>query len=116
MMSSNSLMSFIEPASGPLVEKSIHDGVGDRAIKPFVGLSPARPQNAAGILTDPPPSVAVAIGTSPATSAAPLPPLDPPGVHSGAHGLRVSPKSRFVVKPSKAHSGTFACPTTIAPA
>ena len=39
----------------------------------------------------------VARGTSPAASAAPAPPLDPPGVRSRFHGLRVGPCSTEVV-------------------
>ena len=35
--------------------------MGSRPITPFVGLRPAKPQNAAGIRIEPPPSVAVAI-------------------------------------------------------
>ena len=40
---------------------------------------------------DPAPSVAKAIGTSPAATAAALPPLEPPGVRCGSQGLRVTP-------------------------
>jgi hypothetical protein len=42
---------------------------------------------------DPPPSVACAAGTIPAATAAPAPPLDPPALRSGFHGLRVGPNS-----------------------
>ena len=38
------------------------------------------PQNAAGIRTEPPPSVPSASCPSPAATAAEAPPLDPPGV------------------------------------
>ncbi len=89
---------------------------GVAADNPAVGFSPTRPQKAAGIRIDPPPSVPVASGARPAASAAPLPPLEPPGDHSMAQGLPVSPKSRFEVKPSNANSGRFVLPTTIAPA
>ena len=40
---------------------------------------------------EPPPSPAEAIGTRPAATAAPLPPLEPPGVRCGFQGLRVTP-------------------------
>ena len=103
-------------ASGPLVDRSIHDGMGSRPISPPVGFSPTSPQNAAGMRIDPPPSVPVASGTRPAASAAALPPLEPPGDQSKAHGSCVSPNSRFDVNPSNANSGRFVLPTTIAPA
>jgi hypothetical protein len=51
----------------------------------------------AGSRTEPPPSLAVAIGTTPPAIAADEPPLEPPGVRSRSHGLRVGPKSRFFV-------------------
>ena len=89
-------------------------GRGRRARR--VGFRPTRPQNAAGMRIDPPPSVPVASGAMPAASAAPLPPLEPPGDQSRAHGSRVSPNSRFDVNPSKANSGRFVLPTTTAPA
>jgi hypothetical protein len=40
---------------------------------------------------DPPPSLAPAIGTIPAATAAAAPPDDPPGVCARFHGLRVTP-------------------------
>ena len=62
-----------------------------RPMAPIVGLYPTSPQQLAGMRTEPPPSDDVASGTSPAASAAALPPLDPPGDRSGFHGLRVVP-------------------------
>ena len=62
----------------------------DRSSPP-VGFSPTSPQKAAGMRIEPPPSVPVASGARPAEIAAPAPPLEPPGDHSCAHGLRVSP-------------------------
>ena len=49
-------------------------------------------------------------------SAAPLPPLEPPGDQSIAQGFRVSPNSSFDVYPSNANSGRFVLPITTAPA
>ena len=40
---------------------------------------------------DPPPSLPWASGNMPAATAAAAPPLDPPGVRVGSHGLRVIP-------------------------
>ncbi len=43
--------------------------------------------------SEPAASVACAIGTTPAATAAAEPPLDPPALRSGLHGLRVAPYS-----------------------
>jgi hypothetical protein len=67
------------PTSGP-------DGIRAR-----VGLSPNRPQHAAGMRIEPPPSEACAAGTIPAATAAAAPPLDPPVVRSRFQGLRHGP-------------------------
>ncbi len=64
---------------------------------PLVGLSPTSPQSDAGIRIEPPPSVAVAIATRPAASAAAEPPLEPPVDSAGFHGFRVTPVSSFAV-------------------
>jgi hypothetical protein len=60
-------------------------------MRPRWGLRPNRPQLAAGIRIEPPPSPAEAIETIPEATAAPLPPLDPPGLRCGSQGLRVTP-------------------------
>ena len=65
---------------------------------------------------EPPPSLAVAIGTSPAATAAAAPPLDPPGEWAGFHGLCVAPKARGSVTGSRPNSGVFDLPTMIRPA
>ncbi len=89
--------SSTEVASGPSVDRSIQSGIGRRPISPPDGLMPASPHSAAGIRIEPPPSVAVASGTIPAASAAPEPPLEPPGDHRSAQGLRVTPNRLLVV-------------------
>ncbi len=43
--------------------------------------------------SEPAASVAWAIGTTPAATAAPAPPLDPPALRAGSQGLRVAPYS-----------------------
>ena len=53
-----------------------------------VGLSPNRPQQDAGMRIEPPPSVACATGSMPATTAAAAPPDEPPGECSRFQGLR----------------------------
>src|SRR5205823_7421390 len=74
------------PASGPI------------GLRARVGLSPKRPQQEAGIRMDPPPSVACAMGTMPAATAAAEPPLEPPELCPGFQGLRVGPKRRGSVE------------------
>ena len=51
---------------------------GPVTMRPRVGFNPIKPLKLAGILIEPPPSPAVAIGTNPAFTAAPDPPDDPP--------------------------------------
>src|SRR5690348_8573466 len=74
------------------------------------------PQNAAGLRIDPPPSVPSARGPSPAATAAPAPPDDPPGVRSRFQGLRVTPNTRLSVIPTQPNVGVFVLPSRIAPA
>ena len=62
-----------------------------RDTRPREGLRPTRPQAAAGIRIEPPPSLAWASGTIPAATAAAEPPLDPPGERSRSHGFRAGP-------------------------
>src|SRR5439155_19577028 len=114
--SRRSRRSSTDTASGPQVVRSGHESERSRPITPLVGLIPASPQKAAGIRTDTPVSVAVAIGAMPAAIAVPDPPLGPPGDHSGDQGLRVTPNRRLAVKPSQANSGVFVFPTGMAPA
>ncbi len=44
--------------------------------------------------SDPPPSEPWATGASPAATAAAAPPLDPPAVYAGSHGLRAGGATR----------------------
>ncbi|MCY1384729.1 hypothetical protein D9M69_730220 [compost metagenome] len=55
---------------------------------PRPGLRPTRPQAAAGIRTEPPPSDPGANGSSFAATAAALPPEEPPELRLSAWGLR----------------------------
>src|SRR5688572_29264664 len=87
-----------------------------RLTRQYVGLSPTIPQHAAGLRIDPPVSVPVAPGQRNAATAAPEPPLEPPGERSRAHGLRVGPyQGLFVVEPA-ANSCVLHLPMGIAPA
>ena len=82
----------------------------------MVGLRPTSPHIDAGMRTDPPPSDEVAIGTSPAASAAADPPLEPPGERSRFHGLFVEPKTGLVVAAVQPYAGVFDLPIGMAPA
>src|SRR5262245_9673498 len=74
------------------------------------------PQSAAGCRIDPPCSEPAAGGTRPAAQAPAGPPLDPPGMRSSAHGLRVTPNAEFSVDDPIANSSQFVFPTMTAPA
>src|SRR5919109_1032774 len=81
-----------------------------------VGRNPTTPQHDAGMRMDPPVSPPRATVQSPAATAAPLPPLEPPGVMPSRHGFCVEPKIAFVVPIDAASSGTFVFPSTAIPA
>src|SRR6266567_349519 len=59
------------------------------------GLNPATPQYAAGLITEPPVWLPIAIGTMPAATPAAEPDDEPPGVWAGLRGLRVAAGSRL---------------------
>ena len=61
---------------------------GPRLIRPRDTLIPNSPQTLAGMRTEPPPSLPCAKGTSPAATAAPAPPLEPPAERLRSHGVR----------------------------
>src|SRR3989440_3551591 len=115
--SSSSALSATVRASGPYVLRPSQcspSGIFDT--RPRVGFIPTRPQHAAGIRIDPPPSEPVANGTRPAATADADPPEDPPGVRSGLQGLRVIPVASLAVHGKMVSSGTFVIPIGIAPA
>ncbi len=64
---------------------------GPSLVRWRLGFSPTRPQLEAGMRIEPPPSLAWAIGTMPAATAAAEPPLEPPAERSVSQGLRVGP-------------------------
>src|SRR5205823_12244240 len=74
------------------------------------------PQKDAGWRIEPPVSEPIASGARRAATAAADPPLDPPGVRSSAHGLRVAPNAEFSVDEPIANSSQLVLPTTMAPA
>ena len=83
---------------------------------PTVGLSDVMPQQCAGLRSEPPMSLPRPIGLMPDAIAAASPPLDPPAVTSGFHGLRVRPCSCEWVWTRRPKSGRFVRANGIAPA
>ena len=65
---------------------------------------------------DPPMSLPWATATIPDATAAPDPPLDPPGEWSRFQGLRVGPYASGSVVVDSASSGRFVLPTITNPA
>ncbi len=107
-----------ERTSGPTTSKS-NRSCGRppaRGTRPRDGFNPISPVYAAGRRIEPPPSVPSATGANPAATAATDPPLDPPGVSVGAHGLPVTPNRALAVYPSIANSGVLVLPSKMAPA
>ena len=64
---------------------------------------------------EPAPSEPSAAPTRPAATAAPLPPLEPPGARWGSHGLRVTPNVAVSVNGHSVSSGTLVLPMITAP-
>ena len=77
---------------------------------------PTTPQKAAGVRSEPPVSEPWASGPIPVASATAAPPLEPPQVSAGFHGLRVAPNTALKVLPPAPNSGVLVLPTTMAPA
>src|SRR5919201_4713627 len=74
------------------------------------------PHSAAGWRIEPPVSVPIAHGASPAATAAALPPEEPPGTRVRSHGLSVGPKPEFSVEEPIANSSWLVLPSRGAPA
>jgi len=64
---------------------------GAKVLRLRVGLSPTRPQHAAGARIEPKPSEAWAIGSMRAPTAAAAPPLEPAEMRVRSHGFLVGP-------------------------
>ena len=89
---------------------------GPTLMRPWLGFSPTSPQADAGMRMLPPPSEALANGTIPAATAAAAPPLEPPGVRVGSHGLRVGPHAIGCVVGRLPISGLLVRPAITSPA
>ncbi len=85
-------------------------------IAPVAGRMPLIPQRALGIRIEPSVSVPSAKSASPAATAAPDPPLDPPTMWARFQGFAVRPKCGFSVVMPQANSCVFVLPSTSAPA
>ena len=104
-------------AIGPLTDRPFHaPSCGASGTRSRCGLMPNRPHHVDGIRIDPMPSEPSAIDARPAATAAPLPPLLPPGVRSVFHGLRVAPNATVSVNGQIIISGTAVLPRMTAPA
>ena len=89
---------------------------GPQGVRPRLGFSPTRPQQDAGMRSEPAPSLPCASGTAPAATRAAAPPLDPPTPCSRFQGLRVGPCLTDSVEKLIAISGTVVTPSVASPA
>ena len=84
-------------------------------IRSRVGLRPTSPLTAAGIRIDPPPSLAWAIGTTPAATIAAAPADEAPAVCAGFHGQRTGPRRGCSQVGRKPYSESRLLPSGTAP-
>src|SRR6478609_371961 len=115
-MSSAAAVSATVRETTPSTDRNDSPWSGPREIRPRCTFRPTSPQHAAGILIEPPPSEAWAIGTRPPATAAAEPPDEPPGVCSVFHGFRVGPNRRASVTGTIPISGAAVLPTITKPA
>src|SRR5215212_238679 len=87
-----------------------------RLTRPRVGRSPTRLCADAGDRIDWPVSLPVPRTAKLAAIAAPVPPLDPPGVRVRSYGFLVCPPSELTVVPPRASSVRLDLPRISAPA
>ena len=88
---------------------------GPKGVLALVGLSPNSTQQEAGILIEPPPSLAWAIGIIPAATADEAPPLEPPEDLSKSQGFLVGPYKTGSVVTVKPSSGELVLPNMFNP-
>ena len=90
------MQSATDRAIGPAVSKLGASGKQPSSgTRPWLGLNPTTPQQAAGIRIDPPESEPSAASARPAASAAAEPPLEPPAIRPGARGFGTAPNQGF---------------------
>ena len=107
--SSNAAVSRTVRLTQCSTDSSLSSRTGPSVMRPWLGLSPTRPQQDAGMRIDPP-SLAWANGTIPDATAAAAPPLDPPGVRVVSHGLWVAPDATGSVIGTLPSSGLLVRP------
>ena len=88
---------------------------GPNEVRALFGFNPINPQDAAGILIDPPPSLACAKGTILAATPEAAPPEDPPVVKFVSQGFLVGPNSSGSVVIINPYSGVADLPHINAP-
>src|SRR5687768_16543085 len=94
--------------SGPSTESPLQpEAFGTRGTRPWDGLKPTMPLQAAGCRIEASRSLPWASGLSPAATADAAPPEEPPGERSSAHGLRVAPNRRLSVNGLHLNSGVL---------
>ena len=112
-----SAASAVSVVNGPIWSRLEANATSPQRLTwPYDGLNPVTPQKAAGCRMDPPVSEPRATGTSPAATAAALPPEEPPGTRDGSAGFLTGPKWHVSVEDPMANSSQFTLPTTTAPA
>ena len=89
---------------------------GAAEILPRLVFNPTSPHHPAGFRMDPLPSEPWAAGTMPAATAAADPPLEPPALRLGSHGLRVIPVNLHSVDADHPNSGVVVRPRIFRPA
>src|SRR5690625_3501982 len=111
MTSKNAAVSRTVRVSTPSVDRPMPSPLsGPFETRPRLGLSPTRPQDAAVIRIEPPPSLACATGTIWEATAAPAPPLEPPAPRSKSQGVRAGGATRSEEHTSELQSrGHLAC-------
>ena len=103
-------------AIGPTESFCTLTGVMPRMeMRPWVGRSPVTPVIEAGKRTEPPVSVPSAPTHMSAATAAPEPPLEPPAICAGFHGLRHCPNTGLSETMPQASSCMLALPMITAP-
>src|SRR5262249_18413084 len=102
-------------AIGPPVDSGDQEP-SSSVTRPGDGRKPTMLLNAAGLRSQPPVSLPVAIGTMPVVSAAAAPPLLPPTVFARLYALCVAPNTGLNVFDPAPNSGVFVLPSMIAPA
>ena len=115
--SSASAASRTDRAIGPQWSSDGQSGlIPARLTRPKVGFSPTIPHTDDGQRIEPPVSVPGASATMPAATAAPEPPLDPPGMRVGSCGLRQEPNQGLSQVTPHASSWVFSLAMQTAPA